>query len=132
MATACKAQGASCRTVLSRLRFSPETWSDSNNLKVSIDTDTLGLKIEMSNIEHNGMVCVHYEGDKKNVYEECRVDFAQQGKVIMAGKFNSTSSGLNLSFDEPDISGFSVKVCQSSECKSNKNGVDITTQLDNT
>lgn len=31
----------------------------------------------MSNVEHKGMMCVHYEGDKLNVYEACRVDFSQ-------------------------------------------------------
>jgi len=50
----------------------------------------------------------------------------------MEGRFNTTSSGLNLTFDKPTISDFNVKVCQSQNCKNNKEGVDIAMQLSKT
>lgn len=83
----------------------------------------MGISIELTNIKHNGAMCVHYKGDKKDVLEMCRVDYSHSGKMIMKGQVSKTANGLALSFGAPTVSDMEIKLCQSDYCKE-KSGID--------
>jgi len=52
---------------VSRIRFQADEWKESSFIKVNIDETNLALTIKLTNIDHNGHLCMHYKGDKENV-----------------------------------------------------------------
>ncbi len=114
-----------CVTEVSRIRFSAEDWKDSSFIEMNIDEVNMGLSLKLTNIKHDGHMCVHYKGDKNDVLEMCRVDFSHSGEMTMEGEFTKSDKGLVLSFSTPVVTQKSVEVCESFYCK-NKIGTDKT------
>lgn len=77
--------------------------------------EDMNIDIKLSNIQHNGHMCVNYQSSgSENVFEACRVDFSHTGEVIIKGKLSDDDNkGLKITFSSPVVSSDPIDICSS-------------------